>query len=128
MILFLIALRNLLRRSARNLVVVILIAVGVAAFFVGNAVLESSIGGIQRSFSENFTADLSVSQRSEESFSLFGPDAPVIGDYASAPLLVNALDVGRRVARVPGVARTAARTASESGSAAEAGMNRSLRR
>lgn len=107
MILFRIALRNLLRRSGKNLVVVTLIAVGVAAFFIGNAVLESSIGGIHRAFSENFTADLSISERSEQSFSLFGPDVPIIGDYTSTPLLVNASDIGVRIAHVPGVARTA---------------------
>ncbi len=107
MILFRIALRNLLRRGGKNLVVAILIAVGVAAFFVSNSVLESSIGGIQRAFADNFTADLSVSQRSEQSFSLFGPDIPVIGDYTSAPLLVNAFDVGARIAHEPGVQRTA---------------------
>jgi len=107
MILFRIALRNLLRRSGKNLVVAILIAVGVAAFFVGNAVLESSVGGIQRAFSDNFTADLSLSERSEQSFSLFGPDIPVVGDYTSAPLLVNASDIGVRLAHDPGVARTA---------------------
>ncbi len=107
MILFRIALRNLLRRGGRNLVVAILIAVGVASFFLSNSVLESSIGGIQRAFADNFTADLSVSQRSEQSFSLFGPDVPVIGDYAPAPLLVNAPDVGARIAHEPGVLRTA---------------------
>ena len=107
MILFRLALRSLLRRSSKNLVVAILIAVGVAAFLVSNSVLESSIGGIQRAFSGNFTADLSVSQRSDESFSLFGPDIPVIGDYTSAPLIVNASDVGARISRHPGVARLA---------------------
>jgi putative ABC transport system permease protein len=107
MILFRIALRNLLRRAGKNLVVAILIAVGVAAFFVSNSVLESAIGGIQRTFSDNFTADISVSQRGEESFSLFGPDVPVIEDYISAPLLMNASGVGARIDRVPGVARTA---------------------
>jgi ABC-type lipoprotein release transport system permease subunit len=107
MILFRIALRNLLRRTGKNLVVIMLIAVGVAAFFIGNAVLESSIGGIQRAFSENFTADLSISERSEQSFSLFGPDVPVIGEYTPTPLLVNASDIGSRIALIPGVARTA---------------------
>ena len=107
MILFRIALRNLVRRGGKNLVVAILIAVGVAAFFVSNSVLESSIGGIQRGFSDNFTADLSVSARSDQSFSLFGPDIPVIGDYTSMPLLMNASEIGTRVAREPGVERSA---------------------
>ncbi len=102
MLLFRIAIRNLIRRGRKTLVVAILIAVGVAAFFVGNAVLESSIGGIQRTFSDNFTADLSISARSDQSFSLFGPDIPVIGDYESEPLIVNAADVGARASRCPG--------------------------
>ena len=106
-ILFRIALRNLGRRGRKNLVVAILIAVGVAGFFIGNAVLESSIGGIQKAFSENFTADLSISERGDQSFSLFGPDIPVIGEYESEPVLLRAADIGERISRVPGVSRTA---------------------
>ena len=104
MILFRIALRNLIRRSRKNIVVAVLIAVGVGTFFVGNAVLESSIGGIQRTFSDNFTADLSVSEHSEQSFSLFGPDIPVIGEYESEPVILNAADIGARIAAHPEVA------------------------
>ena len=126
MLLYRIALRNLSRRGRKTLVVAILIAVGVSAFFVGNAVLESSIGGIQSTFSNNFTADLSMSVRSEQSFSLFGPDIPVIGDYESEPVIVNAADVGARVSRVPGVAATAYVLSSplllEAGGARSAGL------
>ncbi len=107
MLLFRIALRNLNRHGRKTLVVAILIAAGVAVFFLSNAVLESSIGGIQGTFSDNFTADLSVSARSEQSFSLFGPDIPVIGDYESEPVIVNAAEAGERIARSPGVAATA---------------------
>jgi putative ABC transport system permease protein len=107
MLVFRIALRNLSRRGRKTLVVSILIAVGVAAFFVGNAVLESSIGGIKSTFSYNFTADLSVSARSDQSFSLFGPDVPIIGDYESEPVIVSADDVGNRISHVPGVAAAA---------------------
>ncbi len=107
MILFRIALRNIGRRGRKNLVVAVLIAVGVAGFFVGNAVLESSIGGIQRAFSDNFTADLSISERGDQSFSLFGPDIPVIGEYESVPVLLNAAEIGERVARTPGIESSA---------------------
>ena len=104
MMLLRIALRNLSRRGRKNIVVAILIAVGIGAFFTGNAVLESSIGGIQRTFSDNFTADLSISERSEQSFSLFGPDIPVIGEYESEPVLLNAAEAGKRISGLPGVA------------------------
>jgi putative ABC transport system permease protein len=106
-ILYRIALRNLVRRARKNVVVAALIAVGVAAFFVGNAVLESSIGGIQRTFSDNFTADLSISEKSEQSFSLFGPDIPVIGEYESEPVILNAEKIGATAAKVPGVSKVA---------------------
>ena len=99
-----IAVRNLIRRGRKNAVVAILIAVGICAFFTGNAVLESSIGGIQKTFSDNFTADLSICQASEQSFSLFGPDIPVISGYESDPVILNAADVGERITRAPGVA------------------------
>src|SRR5271169_1114034 len=107
MLLLRIAFRNLSRRGRKTLVVAILIAAGIAALFIGNAVLESSIGGIQRTFSENFTADLSISQRSGQAFSLFGPDIPVIGDSETEPLILDAEDVGARASRFPGVAGAA---------------------
>ncbi len=104
MILLRIAFRNLGRRWRKNLVIGALIAVGVAIFFVGNAILESSAGGIQRTFSDQFTADLSISAKSEQSFSLFGPDIPVIGEYESEPLIVNAAKIGDELAKLPSVA------------------------
>ena len=103
-VLFHIAFRNIIRGGRKNFVVAILIAVGVGAFFTGNAVLQSSVGGIQRTFSDNFTADLSVSQRSDQSFGIFGPDIPIIGGYESEPLLLNAAEIGSRLAVLPGVA------------------------
>ena len=102
-ILLRIALRNLGRRGRKNIVVAALIAVGIAAFFTGNAVLESAIGGVQHTFADNFTADISISQRSEQSFSLFGPDVPVIGTYESIPVLADPAQVGDRIRAVPGV-------------------------
>jgi len=104
MILLRIAFRNLGRRWRKNLVIGALIAVGVAIFFVGNAVLESSVGGIQRTFSDQFTADLSISAKSDQSFSLFGPDIPVIGEYESEPVIVNAAKIGDQLAKLPSVA------------------------
>jgi ABC-type lipoprotein release transport system permease subunit len=98
-----IALRNLGRRGRKNVVVAVLIAVGIGAFFTGNAVLESAVGGIQRTFSDNFTADLSISQKSEQSFSIFGPDIPVIGNYESEPVILDAAKAGERISGVPGV-------------------------
>jgi len=107
MLLIRIAIRNLIRRGRKTVVVVLLIAAGVAAFFLGNAVLESSIGGIQRTFADNFTADLSISARSDQSFSLFGPDVPVIGDYEAEPVIVSAADAGERASQTPGVEASA---------------------
>ncbi|HTU01134.1 MAG TPA: hypothetical protein VMG58_04935, partial [Candidatus Sulfotelmatobacter sp.] len=106
MLILRIAMRNLSRRGKKTMVVAVLIAVGVGFFFTGNAVLESSVGGIRSAFSDNFTADLSLSARSEQSFSIFGPDVPIIGDYESEPTIVNAADVGARAARIPGVEST----------------------
>jgi len=107
MLLIRIALRNLVRRGRKTLVVALLIAAGVAAFFLGNAVLETSIGGIQRAFAANFTADLSISQKSDQSFSLFGPDVPVIGDYETLPVIVSATQVGEKAAAIHGVESSA---------------------
>jgi putative ABC transport system permease protein len=107
MLFFRIALRNMVRRGRKTVVIAILIAVGIAAFFIGNAVLESSIGGTQITFSENFTADLSISARGDGSFSLFGPDVPIIGDYESVPVIVNASDVGAQASKIPGIIRAA---------------------
>jgi putative ABC transport system permease protein len=102
-ILLRIALRNLGRRGRKNVVIALLIAAGIGALFTGNAVLESALGGIQHTFSDNFTADISISQKSEQSFSIFGPDIPVIGAYESEPVILDPAKAGALVGAVPGV-------------------------
>jgi len=77
----------LLRRLKKNLVAGFLIAVSIAVFFLGSAVIAKSAGGIRSVFEERCTGDYSISVRSETSFSVFGSDIPTIGDYDSPPLV-----------------------------------------
>jgi len=82
-----IALRNFQRRFKKNLMVVLLIAVGVAVFCLGSAIIQRSTSGVRAGFVDRCTADLSISVRSDLPFSIFGSDLPVIGDFEKMPLL-----------------------------------------
>jgi putative ABC transport system permease protein len=97
------ALRNVVRHGRRSLTIVFLIAAGTAIFVVGNAVLVSSRQGIKTSFVQSLTGDFSVSAETEESFSLFGNEVPIVGEYATTPALPNHDALAARLRTLPNV-------------------------
>ena len=107
MIVFKLAFRNIIRNGNKSLTIGTLIALGIALMFVGNSIFEGTDRGIRRSFVDSFTADVSVSAVSDESFSIFGNETPVIGELATVPTIVSYDSVSKIVAGSPGVAGTA---------------------
>jgi putative ABC transport system permease protein len=97
------ALRNVVRHRRRSLTIVFLIAAGTAIFVVGNAVLVSSGQGIRTSFVQSLTGDFSVSAESEESFSLFGNEVPIVGEYATTSVLPNHDAIAARLRTLPNI-------------------------
>lgn len=84
--------RNLARSLPRRWPVIVILAVSVAALEVGNTLLENSSDGLKRTYTSSFTGDWTVSARGRESFTLFGSDLPLIGEYYVLPTIPNAAD------------------------------------
>jgi len=104
MLILKLAIRNLLRHPRKTFLLGTLIAVGMAALFVANAVFESTNSGLASSFIRSLTGDAAISARAETTFSLFGSEVPIVSEYESIPpipgfaKLAGALDELRDVA------------------------------
>ncbi len=85
--------RNLARSFSRRWPVIVILAVSVAALEVGNTLLENSSDGLRRTYTSSFTGDWTVSARGRESFTLFGSDLPLIGEYYVLPTISNATEL-----------------------------------
>ncbi|OHD58469.1 MAG: hypothetical protein A2Y32_06865 [Spirochaetes bacterium GWF1_60_12] len=83
------ALRNLDRHARKTLLLIGLIACGVAASFVANAIFEGTNQGLQRTFIGSLTGDAALCLPSETPFSLFGSEVPIVSEYESIPPLVG---------------------------------------
>jgi putative ABC transport system permease protein len=97
------ALRNVSRHRRRSLTIAFLIAIGTALFVVGNAVFANADRGIKASFIQSFTGDFSISAKTDEAFSLFGNEVPIVGEYATTPPLQRHDAIADAVRALPGV-------------------------
>lgn len=89
MILPRLALRNVRLSLRRRLFVATVIALTLAVLLVGNTVFQSTETGIQQTYRNSFTGDLSVSADSETSLTVFGNELPLVGDYEVLPVLAD---------------------------------------
>lgn len=97
------AFRNILRHRRRSLAIASLVAGGTALLVAGNAFLSSAESGIRKSFIDSFTGDFSVSAASDEPFSLFGNEVPIVSEYAITPLLPHHAELKELIGSIPGV-------------------------
>ncbi|GAB6091626.1 ABC transporter permease [Spirochaeta dissipatitropha] len=87
---FVLAARNISRSMSRLRPMIIIIALSFALLLIGNAVLAYSSASFYRVYSRNLTADMSVSSLSEfGSFSLFGSDAFLVGEFLVPPTIID---------------------------------------
>lgn len=93
MLIFKLALRNLLRNRRKTLLLGVLIAVGMAFLFFANAIFESSNQGVKNSFVNSLTGDIVLGAKSDTVFSLFGNEIPVIDDYEVIPSIAEYSDM-----------------------------------
>ena len=85
MLILKLAFRNLLRHPRKSLTIGGLIALGIAALFVANAVFESSDRGLRSSFVRSMTGDAALSAKGPVSYGLFGSEVPIVSEYESIP-------------------------------------------
>jgi putative ABC transport system permease protein len=97
------AFRNVSRHRRRSFTIAILIAAGTALFVVGNAVFANADRGIKASFIQGFTGDFSISAKADDTFSLFGNEVPIVGEYATPPPLQRHDAIADVVRALPGV-------------------------
>jgi putative ABC transport system permease protein len=97
------ALRNVARHGRRSLTIALLIAAGTALFVLGNSLFASAARGIKSSFIDSFTGDFSVSAKTDEPFSLFGNEVPIVGEYATTLPLQGHDAIASALRALPGV-------------------------
>jgi len=87
--LFQLALRNVVLSLSRRWIVALVIALTLALLLVGNTTFQSTESGIQQTYRNSFSGDLSVSVASGTSFTVFGNELPLVGDYEVLPVLAD---------------------------------------
>ena len=83
------AFRNVRLSLPRRLFVATVIALTLTVLLVGNTVFQGTENGIQQTYRDSFTGDLSVSAASETPFTLFGNELPLVGEYEVLPVLAD---------------------------------------
>ncbi len=101
--LFIFALRNVLRNLRRLAPMMIIIVSVFAVLVIGNAVLNRTINALYSFYAENLTGDLTISSKDKNNFTVFGSDQLLVGQYLIPPTLVDFSGVLSRVESLPSV-------------------------
>lgn len=100
---FLLALKNTRLYFRKRLPLAFFLAATLALLFLGNTVFSGTDAGLSRTFQSSLTADLSISSASEDPFTLFGSELPLLGEFFRMPLILDYDHVLETVRRtVPG--------------------------
>jgi ABC-type antimicrobial peptide transport system permease subunit len=86
-VIFLLAVRNIFRNKKNSVIIMLLIGVIAALFFIGNSVFARSNRGLRQSYIDNLTGDIIIEKKSDVTMNLFGANAPIIDDYFTIPVL-----------------------------------------
>jgi ABC-type lipoprotein release transport system permease subunit len=78
---WLLALRNIIRDKKNSAIILMLTGVITFLFFLGNTIIGQSERRLKKSFVENFTGDIVIEKQSDVSMGLFGANMPVIDNY-----------------------------------------------
>lgn len=78
---WLLALRNIVRNKKDSLIIMLLIAVITFLFFSGNTILSQSEYGLHKSYAESLTGDIVIEKKAEVTMSLFGANAPHLEEF-----------------------------------------------
>ena len=105
--LFKLVLRNIARNVRRLLPMVVMLAISFLALLVGNAVLARSAGALKRTYVDHVAGHLSVSATSESTFTIFGSEQLLVGEYLTAPTVVEFNELERFVRDMDEVRATA---------------------
>jgi ABC-type lipoprotein release transport system permease subunit len=101
---WLLALRNIIRDKKNSAIIIILTGVITFLFFFGNTIIGQSERRLKKSFVENFTGDIVLEKQSSVSMGLFGANVPAIDDYFPIEPLPSYEIILDAVKEVPGIA------------------------
>lgn len=97
----LLAVRNILRNKKNSVIIMLLIGVIAALFFIGNSVFTRSNRGLRQSYVDNLTGDIIIEKKSDVTMNLFGANAPIIDDYFTIPVLGAYNDIVAELSAFP---------------------------
>lgn len=87
------AARNSVRHYKRTAVIVMLISITTALSFIANAFFETSVSRLRGTYVAGLTGHAVISEKADYSFSLFGSEIPLVGQYQAIPVLSNYRDL-----------------------------------
>jgi hypothetical protein len=96
---FFLALKNTRLYFRKRLPLALFLAATLSLLFLGNTVFSGTDIGLSRTFQTSLTADLSLSAASDDSFTLFGSELPLLGEFFKMPLILDYDEVLRIVRR-----------------------------
>jgi hypothetical protein len=76
------AIRNIIRKPERTILIMVLEAVIIALFFMGNSILAESSRGLRITYIESFTGDAFIHVQEDIDVSLFGAMTPSVGEFS----------------------------------------------
>ncbi|MCL2721989.1 MAG: FtsX-like permease family protein [Treponema sp.] len=86
MMVFFLALRNIIKNKKNNTIIILLIAIICFIFFIGNSIIEKSNLGLHKAFISSLTGDVALQKKSDINMNLFGANAPVIDPFFIIPV------------------------------------------
>jgi ABC-type lipoprotein release transport system permease subunit len=86
---------------------VVALAAAVAVLLLGNSISDAINTGYREVYTENITGDVTISAASKQSFTVFGSEALLMGEFLVPPVLLGYEELARNIGQMPSVERTA---------------------
>ena len=102
-----IVLRNVRRNLPRLRPMIVALVTAIAVLLLGNSISEAINTGYREVYTEYITGHATISAAADRSFTVFGSEALLVGEFLVPPVLLDAEDLVRTVRRIPGVESTA---------------------
>ena len=99
--------RNVYRSLPRLRPMILALVGAIAILLLGNSISEAINSGYREVYTEHVTGDATLSAASDRSFTVFGSEALLVGDYLVPPVLPEAEQLIRSVRALPEVERIA---------------------
>jgi ABC-type antimicrobial peptide transport system permease subunit len=100
-VIFLLAVRNIIRNKKNSIIIMLLTGVITALFFIGNSLFTRSNNGLRQSYVDNLTGDIIIEKKTDVTMNLFGANTPIIEDFFSIPVLGSYNDIIQKLKDFP---------------------------